>query len=145
MSWRKWATNFGLMIVLLVPCEASSLSGVVQDASGSPVTGARIILSLPGSPTESSSQVTGASGEFTFLDLAPATYDLAVEARGFMPWRRTGFQIGTTGDVRLPPIAIQITGGCGFGEPPPTRVRLIWMAIKHFFVPIDWSKVEICQ
>jgi len=146
MSWSKWKARFGLTIILVVRSEASTLSGIVLDPAGWPLPHAQITLNSRESISALSSTITDASGKFAFAELAPGTYDLIALARGFAQFRQTGLLIGSAEDVQLPPIALKITGGCGHGDwTPPTRLRRILIKIKQFFVPIDWSKVEICQ
>src|SRR5262249_37560860 len=60
----------------------ATLTGIVQDASGAVVTSARVTLTskLTGQAVE---LVTDASGAYTFTNVKPGTYTLAVEGQGF--------------------------------------------------------------
>jgi hypothetical protein len=78
-----------LLPALLVFCAgwlsaspAGSIAGVVKDASGAGVPQAKITLTS--TATNAKLTITaGANGEFSFLQLAPSTYSIVVEAAGF--------------------------------------------------------------
>ena len=64
---------------------AADLAGVVQDATGAPLTAVRI--SVRGPTTRVTE--TGPEGRFTLQDLPEGTYDLDAALPGFAPSRRT--------------------------------------------------------
>src|SRR3954471_18791517 len=66
---------------------ATGLSGVVTDASGAAVPGARLALTFIKSSAERR-QVSGPEGEFSFLRLSTGDYRLTVEAQGFAAAQR---------------------------------------------------------
>jgi hypothetical protein len=59
-----------------------NISGSVKDASGAFVAGVKVTLTNVGTNAKQET-ATDANGEFQFLQLAPASYSLAVEAKGF--------------------------------------------------------------
>jgi hypothetical protein len=59
-----------------------SVAGAVKDASGGTVVGVKVTLTNT-STNAKLETTTNASGEFQFLQLAPATYSLVAEAQGF--------------------------------------------------------------
>ena len=59
-----------------------SITGFVKDASGAFVPGARVTITNTATNAQLAT-LTDANGEFQFLQLAPSTYSLIVEARGF--------------------------------------------------------------
>ncbi|MFN3649991.1 MAG: carboxypeptidase regulatory-like domain-containing protein [Armatimonadota bacterium] len=63
------------------PAAEAAVSGLVVDAAGQPVTGARVEI-LDG-PQRGRSDVTGPDGAYAFTALAPGSYVLAATARGF--------------------------------------------------------------
>ncbi len=67
-----------------------SISGVLSDASGTTVAGARVTAT---SPSQSASVTTDASGRYAFVSLAPDTYTLSFEKQGF----QTGIAVGHHG------------------------------------------------
>lgn len=125
-------------MALIGPVEATSLSGLIlADPSGAPPASARITLTPQDGSMAPLAQVIHASGGFTFEGLAPATYDLLVEAPGFRPWQRIGLQIGNA-NVELPKIVLSVPMGCGMGgEARLTLIQRIRIKIKEFFVPRD--------
>src|SRR5947209_19572798 len=59
-----------------------SVSGIVKDPSGALIPGVKLTLTNPATNAQLSA-VTNSSGEFQFLQLAPATYSLVAENSGF--------------------------------------------------------------
>ncbi len=82
------------------------LSGVVQDAGGSAVAGARVTLHLAESPVAYSSTVTNRGGGFFFGLLGAATYDLIVEAASFSTRTLKAVKIDPAVETSLPPIQL---------------------------------------
>src|ERR1700680_2116725 len=75
---------FGLLVLLSRPSIAASASveGVVKDASGMPIVGARIVLSAPSGRYEA---LAGSSGTFSIASVVEGLYGLQVRATGFAP------------------------------------------------------------
>ena len=67
----------------------AQIRGVVQDASGAVVTGAKVTITDVGTNIASSS-LTNDKGEYFFSGLKPTNYSLKVEAQGFRPEAQTG-------------------------------------------------------
>src|SRR5438552_14166225 len=63
--------------------ESSSVSGKVSDPMGGFVPGAKITLTRAGGKEVVSTSTSDRDGSFRFLGLAPGSYDLKVEAKGF--------------------------------------------------------------
>jgi hypothetical protein len=60
-----------------------SLRGIVQDASGAHVIGAKIVVQLAGSSVQR--EIVGDQGEFRIDDLLPGNYHVTIVAKGFAP------------------------------------------------------------
>ena len=63
----------------------SSIKGTIQDTHGSVVSGATVTLTNLGT-NQSVSTTSNAEGFYTFVNLAPANYNVKVEAPGFSSW-----------------------------------------------------------
>ena len=72
---------FVLMAVTVVAQSTSSLSGTVKDTAGAAISGAEV--SLSNSQGMRRTALTGADGKFTFENVAPGTYSVAVSRAGF--------------------------------------------------------------
>ena len=80
---------FALGMILRAAVTTGGISGVVLDASGLPVAGARIVLAGPqGLVLRSAS--TDESGYYRFLDVPPAEYSLECSAAKFATAKATG-------------------------------------------------------
>ncbi len=67
-----------------------SLSGNVTDAKGAPVAGASVTVT---SPSQQASTTTDAGGHFNFISLAPDTYSVAVEKKGYNTTTQAGVTV----------------------------------------------------
>ena len=70
----------------------SSLQGQARDAQGRGVADAKVTLSRAGGQVVQF-VVTNGEGIFRFRNLAPGTYDLAVEKEGFRTLKREGLEV----------------------------------------------------
>ena len=95
-SFRHWPVV--AMLVLSLCCSpfplwagtTGSLTGTLIDASGSAIAGAKISLA---SPSQTASTLTDPSGGFSFLSLAPDTYELSAQKAGYDPVSLAGITI----------------------------------------------------
>lgn len=87
----------------------TSLHGTVTDTKGAVMVGAKVTLSDPATGF-SRETTTGTQGEYQFLELPPATYQLLVKAQGFANTKETGIQllVRTPGTVN---VTMQVAGG----------------------------------
>lgn len=83
--------------------QTGSLSGTVVDTTDARIPGATIELTGPTRQTVQS----GSEGEFSFRNLAPGTYEIAVSMSGFTQARRPGLVV-TTGSVDVPPVILAL-------------------------------------
>ncbi len=82
----------------------ATLNGIVTDPQGAAVSGARVVATNKGTGL-SREATTGSEGLYVITNLAPATYDVHVEARGFaaQDFKDVTLEVGraATLDVRL--------------------------------------------
>jgi len=83
------------------------ISGTVTDPSGAVISGAKITLTyaLTG---QQRSVVTDTSGVFTFPELVPGTYNVAIAAQGFQPYSQTNIVVGASEKVALHEIQLSV-------------------------------------
>ncbi|HYL38266.1 MAG TPA: carboxypeptidase regulatory-like domain-containing protein [Bryobacteraceae bacterium] len=84
-SISKWVMLAALCLIFagwLFASPVGIVSGFVKDATGALVPGVKVTLTNTATNAKLDT-TTNASGEFQFLQLAPATYSLAAEAQGF--------------------------------------------------------------
>jgi len=62
----------------------STVTGVVVDPSGAAIPGASVSLRMAGGAADLFSTKTNANGTFTIVSVSPNTYDMVVEAAGFL-------------------------------------------------------------
>jgi hypothetical protein len=93
----KLAPSAYRLLVVLLACVAStayaqqvsgSISGVVHDAQGAVVPGAKITLINQDQGTVAQVMSTTAEGTFVFTPLQPATYMIVIESSGFKKYSR---------------------------------------------------------
>lgn len=64
--------------------------GAVTDENGSPLPGVTVEISSPSLLGGVHSQITGADGEYRFINLPPANYTAVFKLKGFQTIERTG-------------------------------------------------------
>jgi hypothetical protein len=93
---------------LLLSQVTGRLSGTVNDPSGSPVSGARVILYLADSTVEEAATMTDSKGNFLFPALRPTYYDLAIEAANFKKSEQKGVKVDPLTETPLAAIALAL-------------------------------------
>ena len=95
-----------LAVILLAPPAAyaqalyGSIVGTVADSSGAPVPGATVTATNPGTGLKVDA-VTEKEGNYTFRNLVPGTYDLAISMQGFRELRQTGIRVSAGNPIRV--------------------------------------------
>jgi hypothetical protein len=107
------------------------LSGVVEDAGGKTISGARVTLLLREWAAVYSSTLSSGAGRFVFQALRPASYDLTVEAGSFATETLTNITVHPDAEISLPPI--RLTPG-NAGQMAPVRV---------FEQPLQTASVDV--
>lgn len=98
---RRVTVALVLMLVGLVPADAATIRGVVTDAMGAPVPGARVVLRDVATRQESSVE-TSESGEFTLPTATAGTFIVSATRDGFAEVARTIVVSDPSATVEVP-------------------------------------------
>src|SRR6185369_10411361 len=79
-------------------------------ASGAAVPDAVVSLQLAGSGTNAYSTKTSANGSFTVPSVSPVTYDLVVEAKGFLTAKISDLKVDSGSSRDVPAIKLDVAG-----------------------------------
>jgi hypothetical protein len=108
---RLWIASVFFLLAGFPLCSfaqfSSGLQGVVQDASGSVIPGATVVLTNTATSVKQST-TTGAQGEYRFVSLPPGNYEVTVSANGFAT-RKTDVTLQTE-QTRDLPVALAVGG-----------------------------------
>ncbi|HEY6412353.1 MAG TPA: carboxypeptidase-like regulatory domain-containing protein [Edaphobacter sp.] len=74
------------------PGQASlgSITGIITDADGAEIPGARITLTLDTQPSSQRIATSGSDGRFSFTEVPPRSFKLNISAQGFAPRQTSG-------------------------------------------------------
>ena len=120
-TFRGLCALFALLTAFTAPTYGQAVNatilGTVTDATGGSVANAKVTATETDTATSRSVQ-TNDSGNFTFPDIAPGTYSIAVEQAGFKKETRSGIVVNvntsTRVDLQLQPgnvsESIEVTG-----------------------------------
>ena len=100
---------FALLVPALLPAQniSCSLAGTVQDAAGAVIPGAKVTLTGQENGFVRS-VTTNHDGFFSYPDLTPATFTIAVEAPGFKVYKQTGILINADERRSLGQIKLEV-------------------------------------
>lgn len=84
------------------------LSGTVVDATGAVVPDAEVQLFLPGGKAAVLEGSTTKEGIFSFIGVRPGTYQVRVDAKGFVSASLPGVAIDPIQETSLPPIRLEV-------------------------------------
>src|SRR5216684_6587737 len=84
------------------------LSGSVTDSSGAAIPNATVNLLLAGGAKPVLTTVTTTEGLFSFTNVRPEKYDLAVESSGFLKYLLRGVKIDPARETSLPAIKLEL-------------------------------------
>ena len=88
---------------------AGSISGVVQDAQGAVVPGAKVTLINDAQGAASARSVmTTPEGTFVFSPVLAGKYTVRVEMMGFKKYEQSGITLDVSDRLGLPPIALEV-------------------------------------
>ncbi len=109
MRLRRWGIVMSLMACLLVPASSirlrgqavvGTLLGTITDATAAVVPNAKVTITEVNTNVSRTTQ-TNDSGNYTFPDLTPGKYDVAVEQQGFKKAIRQGVDVLVNTTVRV--------------------------------------------
>src|SRR5689334_2477599 len=95
-----------LLVIALLPSQGygqsiqGSIVGTVRDSGGAVIPGAAVTLTNLGEGTVRST-VTGASGNFEFIDTKAGQYSVQITANGFQKWTATNLSLAARQDLRV--------------------------------------------
>jgi hypothetical protein len=95
--------------MLLAQSATTSLHGTVYDAKGAVIAGATIVITNPATGFKRTGKSDG-QGNYQFLELPPAKYDVSVDAAGFATMRQSGLELQVATPATLN-VNMQVTGG----------------------------------
>src|SRR5687767_1801944 len=76
-----------------------SIVGTVADESGAPVPGATVVATNTGTSLKVEA-VTDTEGSYTFRNLPPGVYELAISMQGFRELRQTNVRVSAGNPIR---------------------------------------------
>jgi hypothetical protein len=85
------------------------LSGSVTDSSGAAIPNATVNLLLAGGAKPILTTVTTGEGLFSFTNVRPEKYDLAIESSGFLKYSLRGVTIDPARETSLPAIKLELS------------------------------------
>ena len=88
---------------------SGSVTGSVVDSTGASVPNAAVNLNIAGTDNKVFSTLTTSAGTFSMLTVRPATYDLIVEAPGFVKTAVKGLAIEPGRETSLPPVKLEVS------------------------------------
>src|ERR1700691_883670 len=95
--------------LVLAQTATTSLRGTVFDPKGAVVSGATITITNPATGFSRTMRSDG-QGNYQFLELPPAKYDLTVNAQGFATMKQSGLELQVATPATLN-VDMQVTGG----------------------------------
>ncbi len=109
-SWL-WTLLAGVFLgtFALAQTATTSLHGTVYDPKGAVVAGATVTITNPATGFSRTTK-SGDAGNYQFLELPPAKYDITVNATGFATMNQTGMELMVATPATLN-ITMQVTGG----------------------------------
>jgi Carboxypeptidase regulatory-like domain/TonB dependent receptor len=84
------------------------ITGNVTDASGAPVAGASVNLSLAGAASVMATTNTTAEGLFSFAAVQAGSYDLSVESKGFSKFTSRGVVVNAARETAFPTVRLEV-------------------------------------
>ena len=87
---------------------SGTISGLVQDAQGATVPGAKVTLINQTQGSTGREITTPAEGTFVFTPLLPSTYTITVAATGFKEYTRPNITLSANDRIGLPPIVLEV-------------------------------------
>jgi hypothetical protein len=80
--------------------DGGRVSGTVADPTGAVIPGAAVVLRNAASGAQTTAQ-SGADGSYTFVNVVPGSYEIAVTMQGFQPFHDLGIDIAGADSLRF--------------------------------------------
>ena len=119
---------FFSVVALVQGQQIASITGTVDDSSGAPVSGAKVVLSRDGRPLGLET-VTSADGHFSFSNLPAGPFSVTVTLSGFAPGAYSGI-LAAAEISNLPQIVLQVAPLVSDVEVTMTQKELAQEQIK---------------
>ena len=103
-----FSASFALLVASGYAQVTGRLSGSVSDSSGAAIPNATVNLLLAGGAKPVLTTVTTAEGLFSFTNVRPEKYDLAVESSGFLKYSLRGVKIDPARETSLAAIKLEL-------------------------------------
>src|ERR1043166_3100177 len=84
------------------------ISGSVTDSSGAAIPDATVNLLLAGGSKPALTTVTTPEGLFSFTNVRPESYDLTVDAKGFLKYTLRGVKVDPARETSLPRVQLEL-------------------------------------
>jgi hypothetical protein len=110
---QQFVMAMALVTTVALPVAAQTtgtVTGSVKDAQGGVIPGATVALTSETRGTTVPSVVTNATGEYTFVNIAPDTYKVEVTMSGFKTSTRGGIAVSPGDRVPVPTITVEVGG-----------------------------------
>ena len=109
MRFASWVTVVACLGVFPVCAQFSGrVTGSVVDASGAAVPGAEVDLLLTGGKRALMTIKTSSDGQFHFIGVRPADYDIAVDAKSFVKATIRNVTVDAAKETEIPVIKLQL-------------------------------------
>jgi hypothetical protein len=109
MRFASWVTLVTCLGVLPVYAQFSGrVTGAVVDASGAAVPGAQVDLLLAGGKRPLLTVKTSSDGQFHFIGVRPADYDVTVDAKSFVKATIRNVTVDAAKETEVPAIKLQL-------------------------------------
>jgi hypothetical protein len=118
MAAGRFAPSFVLVSVVLVfaagtaaaQVTTGTIAGTVKDTQGGVMPGATAVLVSESRSTRSAPVVTGETGDFLFVNVAPDTYTVEVAMPGFKTLSRTGVSVSPGDRLTVGTLTLDVGG-----------------------------------
>ncbi len=128
----------------------TDLSGTVLDTNGGAIEGARVRLSKTGSPDFRRQVVSGATGQFQFVDLEPGTYAVTVSRDGMTTFTSEPIVVQPEVPVVVPNVVLHLTAATTsvmVRDPESASIEQVEIAeqqrvlkvFPNFYSSFDWN------
>jgi hypothetical protein len=135
-----------ILLLAIYPASAGSLSGIVQDQTGTPIPNTKITLMLEGSVMDQRTTATNASGRFTFSDLRASTYELTIVHTGFKTLRFLRVRISENAQLELPASVMPVSDADScMGTPKAGVIARLRDKAKYLFIKRPYADIQFCM